>query len=113
MLQNYNTEKGFGFVISRKGGEEYVLLHVPPLIRLLADNGQKRIRFFEKALNEVKPEKNTCVSYVREEGEKGALAKDLREEDPDRVMRVTAKVHYGKVVVRATRSQLSFNGYHY
>lgn len=60
---------------------------------------QKRVRFFEKALNEVKLAKNTCVSYVREEGEKGALAKDIREEDPDRVMRVTAKVHYGKVVV--------------
>ena len=57
------------------------------------------MRFFEKALSGLKPVKNTCVSYDREEGEKGALAKDLREEDPDRVARVTAKVHYGKVVV--------------
>ena len=57
------------------------------------------MRFFDKALNEVKPEKNTCVSFVREEGDKGPLAKDLREEDPERVARVTAKVHYGKVVV--------------
>lgn len=57
------------------------------------------MRFFEKALNELVPEKNTCVSFVREEGEKGALAKDLRAEDPERVARVTAKVHYGKVVV--------------
>lgn len=59
----------------------------------------KRARFFDKALNEVKPEKNTCVSYVLEEGDKGPLAKDLREEDPDRVARVTARVHYGQVVV--------------
>ena len=66
----------------------------------MADNGFKRVRFFDKALNEVKPEKNTCVSFVREEGDKGSLAKDLREEDPERVARVTARVHYGKVVVR-------------
>lgn len=32
MLQSFNAEKAFGFVISRNGGEEYVLLHVPPLI---------------------------------------------------------------------------------
>ena len=64
-----------------------------------ADNGYQRVRYFEKALNELKPEKNTCVSFVREEGEKGSLAKDLRQEDPERVARVTAKIHYGKVVV--------------
>ena len=57
------------------------------------------MRFFEKALSGLKPIKNTCVSYDREEGEKGALAKDLREEDPDRVARVTARLHYGQVVV--------------
>lgn len=57
------------------------------------------MRFFEKALNDVPPEKNTCVSFVREEGDKGSLAKDLRKEDPERVARVTAKIHYGKVVV--------------
>ena len=66
----------------------------------MTDDGFERVRFFDKALNEVKPEKNTCVSFLREEGDKGALAKDLREEDPERVARVTAKVHYGKVVVR-------------
>ena len=66
----------------------------------MADNGFKRVRFFDKALNEVKPAKSTCVSFVREEGDKGSLAKDIREEDPERVTRVTAKVHYGKVVVR-------------
>lgn len=64
------------------------------------------MRFFQKALNEVKADKNTCVSFVREEGDKGPLAKDLRQEDPERVARVTAKVHYGKVVVRLTRLQL-------
>ena len=47
-------------------------------------------------------EKNTCVSFVREEGDKGPLAKDLREEDPVRVARMTARVHYGKVVVRCS-----------
>lgn len=67
------------------------------------------MRFFEKALNEVVAEKNTCVSFVREEGDKGPLAKDLRKEDPDRVARVTAKVHYGKVVVILTGTQLLFN----
>ena len=66
------------------------------------------MRFFEKALNEVVPEKNTCVSYFREEGEKGSLAKDLRKEDPERVARVTAKVHYGKVVVKLLRLQVFF-----
>ena len=34
-----------------------------------------------------------------EEGEKGPIAKDIRLEDPARVARVTAKVHYGKVEV--------------
>ena len=67
------------------------------------------MRFFEKALNEVSPVKNTCVSFVLEDGDKGALAKDLRTEDPERVARVTAKVHYGKVVVRIPRMQLSVN----
>ena len=66
----------------------------------MADNGIERVRFFDKALNEVKPKKNTCVSFVREEGDKGPLAKDLRVEDPERVARVTARTHYGKVVVR-------------
>ena len=66
----------------------------------MADDGFERVRFFDKALNEVKPNKNTCVSFVREEGDKGPLAKDLRKEDPERVARVTARVHYGKVVVR-------------
>ena len=69
-------------------------------IRNKADNSLNRVRFFDKALNEVKPDKNTCVSFIREEGDKGSLAKDLRQEDPDRVTRVTARVHYGKVVVR-------------
>ena len=72
----------------------------PTISGSMADNHFKSVRFFDKALNEVKPNKNTCVSFVREEGDKGPLAKDLREEDPERVARVTAKVHYGKVVVR-------------
>ena len=58
------------------------------------------MRSFEKALNDIVDEKNACVSFVREEGDKGPLAKDLRKEDPERVARVTAKIHYGKVVVR-------------
>ena len=57
------------------------------------------MRFFDKALNEVKPEKYTCVSFVLEKGDKGPLAKDLRKEDQNRVTRVTARVHYGQVVV--------------
>lgn len=62
----------------------------------------RRVRFFDNALNEVVPEKNTCVSFVQEEGGKGPLAKDLRTEDPERMARVTAEVHYGKVVVGYT-----------
>ena len=46
------------------------------------------------------PEKDMCVSFVLEESEKGPSAKDVREEDPERIARVTAKVHYGKVLVR-------------
>ena len=45
-------------------------------------------------------EKDMCVSFVLEESDKGPSAKDVREEDPERVARVTAKVHYGKVIVR-------------
>ena len=67
------------------------------------------MRFFDKALGELKPIKNTCVSYDLEEGEKGALAKDLREEDPDRVARVTARLHYGKVVVWLSSLQALFS----
>lgn len=47
------------------------------------------------------PEKQMCVSFILEEGEKGPTAKDVRTEDPDRVARVTAKIHYGKVAVRS------------
>lgn len=72
-------EKGFGFVIPRNGG----------------DNA----RFFDKACKNLTPAKGLCVSFVLEESEKGLTAKDLREEDPERVARLTAKVHYGKVKV--------------
>ena len=40
-----------------------------------------------------------CVSSVCEGTEKGPAAKDVRQEDPARVARVTAKKHYGKVEV--------------
>ncbi|KAK4694889.1 cold shock protein, partial [Lecanoromycetidae sp. Uapishka_2] len=76
-LQDFNQEKGFGFIIRKSGG----------------DNA----RFFDKACNGLIPTKGLLVSYVCEEGEKGPTAKDLREEDPIRVARVTAKVHYGRV----------------
>lgn len=78
-IRDFNTEKGFGFIIRKTGG----------------DNA----RFFEKALIGISPTKGLCVSFVCEEGDKGFTAKDLREEDPDRVARVTAKVHYGRVEV--------------
>lgn len=45
------------------------------------------------------PTKGLLISFVCEEGEKGPLAKYLREEDPARVARVTTKVHYGRVEV--------------
>ena len=78
-IRDFNTEKGYGFVIPRNGG----------------DNA----RFFDKACKNMTPGKGMCVSFVLEETEKGPTAKDLREEDPERVARVTAKVHYGKVKV--------------
>ena len=72
-------EKGFGFVIPRNGG----------------DNA----RFFDKACKNLTPAKGLCVSFVLEESEKGLTAKELREENPERVARLTAKVHYGIVKV--------------
>lgn len=66
--------------------------------------GSYSARFFEKQCNGMVPEKNMCVSFIVEETEKGPTAKDVREEDPERVERVTAKVHYGKVAVRAQPS---------
>lgn len=110
MLQSFNDEKGFGFIVARKGGEEYALQRPSHYqSKFFANDRHERVRFFERALNEVKPEKNACVSYVREEGDKGALAKDLRKEDPERVALVTAKVHYGKVVVGLNRVQLFYD----
>ena len=50
------------------------------------------------------PEKQMCVSFIFEEGEKGPTAKDVRAEDPDRVARVTAQVHYGTVAVRSSHA---------
>ena len=61
-------------------------------------------RFFEKACNGMVPEKQMCVSFILEEGEKGPTAKDVRAEDPDRVARVTAQVHYGTVAVRSSHA---------
>lgn len=55
----------------------------------------------EKQCNGLTLEKDMCVSFVCEDSGKGPAAKDLRQEDPARVARVTAKVHYGKVEVRA------------
>lgn len=54
---------------------------------------------FEKQCNGLTLTKAMTVSFVCEEGSKGPLAKDIREEDPARVARVTAKRHYGKVKV--------------
>lgn len=55
----------------------------------------------EKQCNGLTLEKDMCVSFVCEDSGKGPAAKDLRREDPARVARVTAKVHYGNVEVRA------------
>ena len=65
-------KKGFGFVIIIKSHDE--------------------TRFFSKQLNGSKPEKGLCVSFVFEDTDKGATAKDLRQENPDRLARVTARV---------------------
>ena len=67
------------------------------VISLILDHSA---RFFEKQCGGMVIEKDICVSFVLEESEKGPSAKDVREEDPERVARVTAKVHYGKVLVR-------------
>ena len=63
---------------------------------------------FEKETNGLTLEKDMCVSFKHEEGAKGPLAKDIRQEDPARVARVTAKVHYGKVEVRASLPFLAY-----
>lgn len=55
----------------------------------------------EKQCNGLILQKDMCVSFVCEDSGKGPAAKDLRQEDPARVARVTAKVHYGKVEVSA------------
>lgn len=58
---------------------------------------------FEKQCNGLAPlEKDACVSFVKEDGEKGPIAKDIRLEDPVRVARVTAKIRYGRVEVQGT-----------
>ena len=78
--QDFNIEKGWGFIIRKAGG----------------DNA----RFFDKACTAgLIPEKGLCVSFVLEQTDKGPSAKDLREEDPERVRRVTAEVYYGRVDV--------------
>lgn len=52
---------------------------------------------FDKQCNGLTLVKDMTVSFVVEEGPKGPLAKSIREEDPVRVARVTAKRYYGKV----------------
>ena len=81
-------EKGFGFIVRKKGGDD-AHVHV-------------------KQCNGLTLEKDMCVSFVCEDVGKGPAAKDLRQEDPARVARVTAKVHYGKVMVRASVLPRSF-----
>ncbi|KAF6231745.1 hypothetical protein HO173_010047 [Letharia columbiana] len=76
-VKNFNMEKGFGFIVRKKGGDD---AHI-----------------HEKQCNGLTLEKDMCVSFVCEDSGKGPAAKDLRQEDPARVARVTAKVHYGKV----------------
>ena len=78
--QDFNIEKGWGFIIRKAGG----------------DNA----RFFDKACTAgLIPQKGLCVSFLLEQTDKGPSAKDLREEDPERVRRATAEVYYGQVDV--------------
>jgi len=94
--QNYMDEKGFGF-ISWKGEEEWVhFSSVLPWQWLIST----RAIVFAKEANGLTLLKDMCVSFKQEEGTKGPLAKDVRQEDPARVARITAKVHFGKVEVR-------------
>ena len=72
-------EKGFGFIVRKNGGDD---AHV-----------------HAKQCNGLTLVKDMCVSFVYEDGDKGPAAKDVREEDPARVARVTAKVLYGKIEV--------------
>lgn len=93
------ADKGYGFIVRKTGGDKSVAVLAKPLETQLTTTHYSA-RFFEKQCNGMVPEKDMCVSYILEESEKGPSAKDVREEDPDRVARVTAKVHYGKVAVR-------------
>ena len=72
-------EKGFGFIARKNGGDD---AHV-----------------HAKQCNGLTLVKDMCVSFVYEDSDKGPAAKDVREEDPARVARVTAKVLYGKIEV--------------
>ena len=51
----------------------------------------------KKQCNDMIIERDLCVYFVLEEFNKGPSAKDVREEDTERVARVKAKVYYGKV----------------
>ena len=79
-------EKGFGFIVRKNGGDD---AHV-----------------HAKQCNGLTLVKDMCVSFVYEDSDRGPAAKDLREEDPARVERVTAKVHYGKIEVGVPPSSL-------
>lgn len=72
-------EKGWGFIVRKNGGDD--------------------ARVHQKQCNGLELEKDMCVSFVCEDTERGPAAKDIRQEDPARVARVTAKLHYGKVEV--------------
>jgi len=73
-----------------------VVFNVMGLVRR-SNTGSNSAIAFDKQCNGLTLTKDMTVSFVFEEGPKGPLAKDIREEDPVRVARVSAKRHYGKV----------------
>lgn len=103
-IMKWIEDKGFGYIQRKNGGEEYVLPYPFSYSHAVeirhADCGTAyRAHVHARACSEFTPSKGACVSFVFEENDKGPTAKDVREEDPERVARVTAVRRYGTVDV--------------
>ncbi len=68
-----------------------------------------RAHVHARACNGLTLHKDMCVSFIFEENDRGPTAKDVREEDPERVARVTAVRKYGLVDVCTDASSISLS----
>lgn len=111
IIVKWIEDKGFGYIQRRTGGEEYVLPYPFSYshavgIRHADHETAYRAHVHARACTEFTPTKGACVSFVFEENDKGPTAKDVREEDPERIARVTAVRRYGTVDVSRSASYL-------